>query len=58
MNKRMRCPEHSRYRGKGKPQRNCIQCWGVWLSNPYAFRWMELSINEMRQIMLLLGGHI
>lgn len=54
----MRCDEHSRYRGKGKPQKNCIQCWKVWLSDPSAFRWEKLSVNEMRQIMLLLGEHI
>ncbi len=54
----IRCLDHPRYKGKGKPGRNCLACWKVWLNDPYAFRWHELNFDEIRDILLLLGGHI
>ncbi len=58
MNLLEKCEQHPRYRGKNKPRTRCLQCWRIWLSDPYAFRWMELSVDEIRDIMLLMGGHI
>ena len=55
----IRCLDHPRYKGKGKPRRNCLACWRVWLNDPYAFRWQEeLTTQEVNTIMMLLGGHI
>ncbi|KKN03283.1 hypothetical protein LCGC14_1109190 [marine sediment metagenome] len=54
----IRCLKHPRYKGKSKPRGYCLDCWRVWLNDPYAFRWMELSVKEIRRIMLLLGGHL
>lgn len=52
------CKKHPRYKGVGKPRSLCLDCWKVWLSDPYFFRWEELSVNDIRTVMLLLGGHI
>lgn len=52
-----RCNQHRRYRGLGKPRTLCLQCWRVWLSVE-PFRWYELSMNEIRNLMLLMGGQL
>ncbi len=54
----MKCKKHPRYKGKSKPKRYCLDCWKIWLSDPYVYRWQEeLSMYEINGIMLLLGGH-
>ena len=54
----MKCKKHPRYKGKGKPLRHCLDCWRVWLSDPYVHRWQEeLTVYEINTIMLIMGGH-
>ena len=54
----MKCEKHPRYKGKSKPTGYCLDCWKVWLSDPYTYRWQEeLTIYEINHIMMLLGGH-
>lgn len=52
-----RCNKHRSYRGMGKPKSHCVQCWRMWLSE-HEFRWYELSVDEVRTVMLVMGGHL